>query len=104
MKRLSLLALPSLLVLATSARAEVIERVVAKVNGDIVTLSDFEARQIAAVQMARIGPDRIEAFLRESNARILQEAIDDLLIMQRAMELEIKLPPTYVKEVIEGIK
>jgi parvulin-like peptidyl-prolyl isomerase len=104
MKRLSLLALPSLLVLAASARAEVIERVVAKVNGDIVTLSDFEARQIAAVQMARIGPERIEAFLRESNARILQEAIDDLLIMQRAMELEIKLPPTYVKEVIEGIK
>jgi parvulin-like peptidyl-prolyl isomerase len=104
MKPLSLLALPSLLVLATSSSAEVIERVVAKVNGDIVTLSEFEARQIAAVQMARIGPERVEAFLRESNARILQEAIDDLLIMQRAMELEIKLPPTYVKEVIEGIK
>ena len=105
MKRLSLLlVLPSVLCVATPAASEVIERVVAKVNGDIVTLSDFEARQISALQDARIGQDRIEAYLRDNNARILQDAIDELLIIQRADELGLKLRPEYVKEFIEGIK
>src|SRR5258708_3499102 len=37
-------------------------------------------------------------------ARILQEAIDDLLVVQRASELGIRLRGEYVQEVIEGIK
>ncbi len=77
-----LVALPSLLILlaASGVRAEILERVVAKVNGDIVTLTEFQARQLAAAQAARIDPDKVEPFLRENNAKILQEAIDDLLL------------------------
>ena len=99
-------ALPilSVALFAAAARGEVIERVIVKVNGDIVTQSEFEARQIAAVQQARVAPDQVEKFLRENNAHILQEAIDDLLLVQRATDLGIKLRPEYVKEVIEGIK
>ena len=92
------------LALSASSRAEIIERVVAKVNGDIVTQSEFEARQLAAVQAARIAPDQVESYLRQNNARILQEAVDDLLITQRAADLGIKLRPEYVQDVIEGIK
>ncbi|HEY2946515.1 MAG TPA: peptidyl-prolyl cis-trans isomerase, partial [Vicinamibacteria bacterium] len=66
--------------------------------------SEFEARQIAAVQQARVTPDQVEKFLRENNAHILQEAIDDLLLVQRAVDLGIKLRPEYIKEVIDGIK
>ena len=94
----------SALVLSASSRAEIIERVVAKVNGDIVTQSEFEARQLAAVQAARIPPDQVETFLRQNNQRILQEAVDDLLITQRAEDLGIRLRPEYVQDVIEGIK
>src|SRR4029079_3845455 len=90
--------------LSASSRAEIIERVVAKVNGDIVTQSEFEARQLAAVQAARIPPDQVETYLRQNNARILQEAVDDLLITQRAAELGIKLRPEYIQDVIDGIK
>jgi peptidyl-prolyl cis-trans isomerase SurA len=105
MKRHSLLLIPiSALAFAAPAASEVIERVVAKVNGDIVTLSDFEQRQISALQEARVGQDRIESYLRDNNARILQDAIDELLIIQRADELGLKLRPEYVKEFIEGIK
>jgi parvulin-like peptidyl-prolyl isomerase len=93
-----------LVALSVSSRAEIIERVVAKVNGDIVTQSEFEARQLAAVQAARIAPDQVETYLRQNNARILQEAVDDLLITQRAADLGIKLRPEYVQDVIEGIK
>ena len=93
-----------LLALSASSRAEIIERVVAKVNGDIITQSEFEARQLAAVQAARIPPEQVEAYLRQNNARILQEAVDDLLITQRAADLGIKLRPEYVLDVIDGIK
>jgi peptidyl-prolyl cis-trans isomerase SurA len=102
--RLRSLLLTSLALLAASSGAEVVERVVARVNGDIVTLSDFEARQVADVQGARIPPERIEAYLRDNNRRILQDAIDELLILQRGEELGIRLRPEYVQEVIEGIK
>src|SRR6185503_17304261 len=96
--------LVSLALLAASSGAEVVERVVARVNGDIVTLSDFEARQIADVQAARVTPDRIEAYLRDNNRRILQDAIDEVLILQRGADLGIHLRPEYINEVIDGIK
>src|SRR3954471_2050807 len=99
-----LLALAGGLALSASSRAEIIERLVAKVNGDIVTQSEFEARQLAAVQAAHIAPEQVETYLRQNNARILQEAIDDLLIVQRAEDLGIKLRPEYVQDIIEGIK
>jgi len=98
--------LPSLavLALALSAPAEVLERVIVSVNGGIVSQSEFEQRQIAAVQGARIGPAEIEKYLRDNNSRILQEAIDDLLLVQRAGELGFKVPASYVDETIQGIK
>jgi len=99
-----LLLLAGALALSASSRAEIIERLVAKVNGDIVTQSEFEARQLAAVQAARIPPEQVETYLRQNNARILQEAIDDLLIVQRAADLGIKLRPEYVQDIIDGIK
>jgi peptidyl-prolyl cis-trans isomerase SurA len=102
--RVRALFLPSLLAAALSAPAEVLERVIVAVNGEIVTQSEFEQRQVAAVQQARIAPSEIERYLRENNARILQEAIDDLLLVQRAGELGYKVPTSYLDEVIAGIK
>jgi parvulin-like peptidyl-prolyl isomerase len=104
MKRLFLLLVPSALLLALPAPGEIVERVVVRVNGDIVTLSEFAARQVQAAQAARITPERAEQFLRENNARILQEAIDDLLIAQKAADLGVKLRPEYVKDAIDTIK
>ncbi len=100
---------PSVLVLGlafvtTGATAEVVERVVAKVGGDIITLSEFTSRQMAAAQVARVTPDNVEEYLRQNNARILQDAIDELLLVQRASDLGLRLRPEYVDEVIAGIK
>jgi len=103
MKRWKILV-PSLVLLAAPASAEILERVVAKVNGDIVTQSEFEMRQVSSVQAAGVPPDQVEAYLRANNARILQEAVDDVLIAQRADELGIKIRSEYVTEIIEGIK
>lgn len=83
---------------------DVIERVVARVNSQIVTLSEFEARQMAAVQAARISEAEIEPFLRQNNARLLDEAIEELLLVDRAAALGFKLRPEYLDQVIEDIK
>jgi peptidyl-prolyl cis-trans isomerase SurA len=96
-----LLVVPSVL-LAASARGEIIEKIVAKVNGDIITLSEFQGRQIQEAQAARIPPDRVQGYLRDNNARILQEAIDDMLLVQRAQDTGLKMPP--VDQYIEDIK
>jgi parvulin-like peptidyl-prolyl isomerase len=104
MKPLFALVLLHSLLLPAGARAEIIERVVAKVNGQIITLSDFQSRQIAAAQAARVDPATVGAFLRQNNARILQEAIDELLIIQKAEDAGIKAPPQWIDEAIEGIR
>lgn len=103
MKRWKILV-PSLALLTAPASAEYLERVVVKVNGDIVTQSEFEMRQVSSVQAAGVSPDQVETYLRANNARILQEAVDDVLIAQRADELGIKIRSEYVTEIIEGIK
>jgi peptidyl-prolyl cis-trans isomerase SurA len=99
-----LAGVPSFWLAALPVSGEMLERVVAKVNGDIVTLTEFTQRQVAAAQAARIPPDGVATFLRENNARILQEAIDDLLVVQRAEELGIKLRPEMLDSFIEDIK
>ncbi|HSD66446.1 MAG TPA: peptidyl-prolyl cis-trans isomerase [Vicinamibacteria bacterium] len=102
MRRLFALLLVSLV--PPGARAEIIERVVAKVNGQIITLSEFQSRQIAAAQGARVTPENVGAYLRQNNARILQEAIDEILILQKAEDAGIKAPSQWVDESIEGIR
>jgi parvulin-like peptidyl-prolyl isomerase len=102
--RLSVPLVSLAVILARSSPGDVIERVIAKVGGDIITQTEFEARQIAAVQAARVSPDKIEAYLRENNARILQDAIDELLLLHRAHDMGMRMKPEYIKEVIENIK
>ena len=106
MRRLSFVLVPSALLLAASAGvdAEVIEKVVAKVNGQIITLSEFQSRQLAAAQAARVDPSTVGQFLRQNNARILQDAIDELLVMQKAEDAGMKAPPQYIDEAIASIK
>ena len=83
---------------------DVIERVIARVNAQIVTLSEFEARQMAAVQGARVPEAEVEAFLRQNNARLLEEAMEELLLVDRAAALGMKLRPEYLDQVIDDIK
>ena len=43
--------LPSLLLLGPAPlRAEILERIIAKVNGEVITQSEFQSRQLAAAQ------------------------------------------------------
>jgi peptidyl-prolyl cis-trans isomerase SurA len=89
---------------SAAARAEIIERIIAKVNGEIITLTEFQERQIQAVQAARVGPNEVGTFLRQNNARLLQEAIDEILLVQKAQDAGLALNPEFIDQVIESIK
>jgi parvulin-like peptidyl-prolyl isomerase len=105
MRRLSVpVLLLSVLGGAASARGETVERVVAKVNGQIITLSEFQGRQIEAARAAGVDASTVAAFLRQHNARILQNAIDEILLMQKAEDAGMTPPEQYVDQVIEQIK
>jgi parvulin-like peptidyl-prolyl isomerase len=101
--------LPAVLCLSLAgltARAAIFERIIAKVNGEIVTLSDFENRQLAAVQAAGVPADKISAFLREHSGRILEDTIDEMLVYQKgeAMGIADRVTSEYLDKVVEDIK
>jgi parvulin-like peptidyl-prolyl isomerase len=94
----------SAVAVTSSASAAVLERVIAKVNGEIITLSEFEQRQLVAAQSANIAHEHIQAYLQEKSPEILQDAIDELLLTQKADELGIRVRPEALDQVVEEIK
>jgi parvulin-like peptidyl-prolyl isomerase len=91
-------------ILVSSASAAVLERVIAKVNGEIITLSEFEQRQLVSAQTANVPRERVAAYLQEKSPEILQDAIDELLLTQKADELGIRVRPEALEQVVEEIK
>src|SRR6266700_7718237 len=101
-----------LFVAAVSVRAEIIEQILVKVNGEIFTKSDLEQRQVAVLrqkgQQIDLKSDPANAQLRkaldEITPQIMVDAIDEMLIVQRGKELGYKLADDQFKGVIDNIK
>src|SRR5881394_3800881 len=74
-------------------RAEIFEQVLVKVNGDIVTKSEFEQRQVSELrnrpELGNVSPTSPE--LRKAVAEITPDlilsSVDELLLVQRGREL-----------------
>jgi peptidyl-prolyl cis-trans isomerase SurA len=101
-----------LLVTVTSVRADIIEQILVKVNGEIFTKSDLEQRQVAALrqkgQAIDLKGDLSNAQLRQAldevTPQIMVEVVDEMLIVQRGKELGYKLGDEQFKGVLENIK
>ena len=87
-------------VLVVPMRAEIIEQVLVKVNGDIITKTDLETKQIAALRERLNSPVDAEALkndealkkaLLEVTPDLLVNAIDELLLTQLGREKGYKL-------------
>jgi peptidyl-prolyl cis-trans isomerase SurA len=101
------------LALAASAlRAEIIEQVLVKVNGEIFTKTDLEQRQVAALRQkgqqfdlkSDPGNQQLRKALDEITPQIMVDAVDEMLIVQRGKELGYKLSDEQFKSVVENIK
>ncbi|MGH9195852.1 MAG: peptidyl-prolyl cis-trans isomerase, partial [Acidimicrobiia bacterium] len=81
--------------------------VLVKVNGEIITKTDLEARQVAVLRQ-RKEPQRSDEDLakaiKEITPQVLVDAIDELLLIQRARELDYRLSDDEFRRIIENIK
>ena len=96
----------------STTRAEIIEQILVKVNGEIFTKSDLEQRQVAVLrqrgQAIDLKSDPSNAQLRQAldevTPQILVDAVDEMLIVQRGKELGYRLGDEQFKSVLDNIK
>jgi parvulin-like peptidyl-prolyl isomerase len=85
---------------ATAVQAEVVERIVAKVNGEIITKTQLD-REVRVV-LDRLGPaasaEEEARRLTELKQQILDQIINNMLIMQVARDKGLRVPPRYFEE------
>jgi peptidyl-prolyl cis-trans isomerase SurA len=91
-------------------RGEIIEQIVVKVNGEILTKTELENRQVAALRQAgqQIDPKTDDAHLRtmldQVTPQLLVNAVDEMLLVQRGRELGYKMADDQFQSVLDSIK
>ncbi len=76
---------------------QIIEQVLVKVNGDIITKTELEERQIGALRERKINPEvlkndeQLKKAIAEVTPQLLVNAIDELLVIQLGREKGLRL-------------
>lgn len=111
LKRLIISAVALVAALAvTPLRAEILEQVLVKVNGDILTKTEFEQLQVEMLrtrpELANAGPNspQLQRAVSEATPDLILASVDDLLLIQRGRELGYSLGEEQFKSVLENIK
>ena len=85
---------------ANTTSADTVERIVAKVNGQIITLTELN-EQVATAR-EQLGPARSEEEQRQRDEMlprtILDSAIDNMLVMQVAAQRGLQVPSRFFEE------
>lgn len=89
--------------------AQVIEQVLVRVNGEIVSKSDFERRLTETIssrpEFANAKNDiDLQRAIGQITPNLILEAVDELLLIQRGRELNFALGDAQFKEIVENIK
>src|SRR5690242_16173558 len=93
LKRLMAVAGAVLALTAVPMRAEILEQVLVKVNGDIITKTEFEQRQVQELRnrpnLANVSPTspELQKAIAEVTPDLILDAVDRLLLVQRGREL-----------------
>ncbi len=100
MKSGVLLVLAPALMAAEISAAETVERIVAKVNGQIITLSQLELEVRSTLE--RLGPaptpEEEQTRLAQIRPETLNRMIDNLLVLQVAEERGLRVPARFFEE------
>ncbi len=97
-------------VLCAPLQAEILEQVIVKVNGDIISKTEFEARQVAALrnrpELANVTPASLELqkAIAEATPDLILDAVDELLLIQRGRELGFTLGDAQFNQIVANIK
>jgi peptidyl-prolyl cis-trans isomerase SurA len=98
--------------LGASLRADIIEQILVKVNGDIFTKTDLENAQVQTLRQrgqqfdlkGAQGDAQLRKALNEITPQLIVNVVDDMLIVQRGRELGYKLSDDQFKNAVESIK
>ncbi len=89
-----------------TATGIILERILVKVNGDIVTQTELEERQIGLIRQrglqARNDAELVQA-LQEVTPEVISGAIDELLLIQRARELGYQFSDEQFEEILADL-
>lgn len=88
----------------TAADVRIMEEIVAKVNGDIVTRTELERSRsglIADLRQRGAKPEQIEQVVNDRQKDFLRDRIDSLLLVQKGKELSITVDSEISKQVAE---
>ncbi len=103
----------ALMACVVPARAEIIEQVLVKVNGDIITKTELEQRQVAVLRQRLNNPvdadamkndEQLKKMIAEITPELLVNAVDELLLIQRGKELGLHLSDDQFKQVVANIR
>ena len=89
--------------------AEILEQIVVKVNGEIITKTEFEQRQVLALrarnqQSGALQGDALRQAIAEITPQLIVEAVDELLLLQRGKELGFKMTDQQYQSIVEQIR
>ena len=90
-------------------KGDILEQILVKVNGDIITKTDLEQRQIGALRQRdpnfRPASDAdLQKALAEITPEVIVNAVDELLLVQRGKELGWALGTEQFRNIVENIK
>jgi peptidyl-prolyl cis-trans isomerase SurA len=109
LKRL-FVAVAILLTCFVSLRAEVLEQVLVKVNGDIISKTEFEQRQVNELrtrpELGNVTPNspELRKAIAEATPDLILSAVDELLLVQRGRELGYAMGDDQFKQIVDNIK
>jgi parvulin-like peptidyl-prolyl isomerase len=98
------------LVAVAPLRAEIIEQVLVKVNGDILTKTEFEQRQVTALrgrpELANVSASSLEIqkAISEATPDLILAAVDEMLLVQRGRELGYALGDEQFAQILGNLK
>ena len=108
LRRSAAVVLGIAVVIAPLVRADVIEQILVKVNGEIFTKTDLETRQVAALRQKNLQldptDDQLKKELSQVTPQIMVDAIAEMLLIQRAKELGYRLTDDQFKAAVDNIK
>jgi parvulin-like peptidyl-prolyl isomerase len=107
---MALTALVAVLAAGTPISADIIEQILVKVNGEIITKTDLEQRQVAAIrqrpeaQQLRGDDAAVAKLLAEVTPQVIVDAVDELLLIQRGKELGYAMGDEQFQSILENIR
>jgi peptidyl-prolyl cis-trans isomerase SurA len=88
----------------SATEGKVVEEIVARVNNEVITRSEFERAKASADEDAksdcqsRCTPEQLSQLIEDRKKNALRELIDQSLLVQRAKDMGISVEPDVIKQ------